>query len=191
MYGVVAPFIYLQSLSDGHILPLPSCHGLGCSKDNNEINFYLVLVQLFDQNIHSGEERERGKGPVIVAVIYRKGTVHRPQVSVNRATAVMWTDQSRAPRRNHNPALISFEPLGFGRRSPRIIPNLECIIPAVLWSSIEGGLLAPGWCWCCIRISPTALVCCLRPCYCRLGVCWIWERRRFMVKARIRRRSIF
>lgn len=47
--------IYLQSLADGHILP--SCHRLGCSKDNNEINLYLVLVQLFDQNIHSGEER--------------------------------------------------------------------------------------------------------------------------------------
>lgn len=69
MYGVVAPFIYLQSLTDGHILP--SCHGLGCSKDKNEINLYPVLVQLFDQYIHSGEERERGKGPIIVTVIYR------------------------------------------------------------------------------------------------------------------------
>ena len=48
------PFIYLQPLTDGQ----PSCHRLGYNKDNNEINFYLELAQLFDQ-IFTLEKKEK------------------------------------------------------------------------------------------------------------------------------------
>lgn len=82
-----------------------------------------------DENIHSGEEREKGEGPVIMAVIYTKGIDHSSDVrgrwmstictidqgavcpsiayglSVDRAAVATWTGRSRigiGPSNNNN-----------------------------------------------------------------------------------------